>query len=385
MNTEIRDFVLEIYDTVVDSGRWQPVLDRFADMVGAMGCIVFEMDGEGDDRKLTAPLYSSKYDPELLAGYIKYFRQFELADQDLFEAHSLAADTIDLIDDSVLAASYEDLCRKPNVRQLMEYGICHRAAGLLNKDNSLRSRFSVQLGTGRGRSTPEERATMAVYLPHIAKALDLGRPAAQLTERHRSVVAALDQLKVGVCLLDKAGNVVLTNTEFDRQRADYGAFRVDPSGRLHLHDGADHARYQALLRDVLAHGHFGARPRKEAIATTRDGRIGALCIELAPLARFNELGSTPLEGAILYSLDTGTITNCDPAHLARVFGLTEAEASLTPLIFEGLTNAQIAEQRGRAVDTVNAQVKSVLAKTQCANRTQLARLLAGFGMDYIAD
>lgn len=380
-----RDFILQIYDTVVDAHKWPEVLDQLADMVDAMGCIVFEMDGVGPDRRLSTPIHSSKYDRELLEGYIKYFREFELVDQDIFEQHSLAADGIDLIDDSVLAEDEDALLRKPNVRQLMEYGICHRAAGLLNKDNQSRSRFSVQLRTGRGRLNAVERQTLALYLPHIAKALDLGRPAVALAERHRSLVAAMDHLNIGVCVLDEKGHAVLTNAEFDRQRAEFGAFRIDPSGRLCLHDGADEARYISMLNDVLQHGHHGARPRKEAIPTTRDGHLGALCIELAPLERFNELGTTPLNGAILYSLDTARITSCDPALLVRAFGLTEAEASLTPLIFEGLTNAQIAEQRGRSVDTVSAQVKAVLSKTQCANRTQLARVLAGFGMDYVSD
>ena len=385
MGEDVRDFVLEIYDTVVDPQRWPGVLDRCAEMVDGLGCIVFEMDGHGPDRKLTAPLHSSKYDPELLTGYIKYFRDFELVDQDVFEAHSLAADGIDLIDDAVLAPSIEELKRRPNVRQLMEYGICHRAAGLLNKDNRQRSRFSVQLGTARGPLTAEENARLSVYLPHIAKALDLGRPAKQLTDLQRSVVAAMDSLKIGVCIMDRTGSVIVTNTEFERQRAEYGAFRIDPAGRLHLHEGADQARYASLLEDALAHGHHGARPRKEAIPTNTDGKTGALSIELVPLERFAEMGSAPLHGAVLYSLDTAQITTCDPVHMMRVFGLTQAESELTPLIFEGLTNAQIAQQRGRSVDTVNAQVKSILTKTHCANRTQLARVLSGFGMDFLQE
>jgi DNA-binding CsgD family transcriptional regulator len=35
------------------------------------------------------------------------------------------------------------------------------------------------------------------------------------------------------------------------------------------------------------------------------------------------------------------------------------------------------------VETVNAQIKSLLTKTQCANRTQLVRLLSGFSADYL--
>ena len=69
--------------------------------------------------------------------------------------------------------------------------------------------------------------------------------------------------------------------------------------------------------------------------------------------------------------------------VGRVFGLTESEMLLTGMIAEGLTNRQIAERRYRSQETINAQVKSVLSKTQCSNRTQLVRLLSTYGMEFL--
>jgi DNA-binding CsgD family transcriptional regulator len=224
---------------------------------------------------------------------------------------------------------------------------------------------------------------MGLVLPHIAKALDLGRPALYLASVHRSLIAAMDRLRIGVCILDRRGNVVVANEEFQRQRERYGAFRIDPGGRLHLHDKADGARFKELFSDALEHGRYGARPRKEAIATAHDDGIGALCIEIAPLDQVEEIGSRRLCGAIVYSLDTSLPTFCDPSLLQSVFALTNAEAELIELVGDGLTNAEIADRRSRSVETVNTQVKSVLSKTQCANRTQFVRLFMNFGADYL--
>lgn len=224
---------------------------------------------------------------------------------------------------------------------------------------------------------------MTDVLPHIAKALELGQPAAQLALAHRSLVAAMDRLRIGVCILDGRGNVVLTNKEFQRQREAYGAFRIDARGRLRLHNGADQQRFAALMSDALNHGRFGARPRKEAIATTSESAISALCIEISPLDQVEDLGSAGLGGSILYSIDTNLPIDCDAAPMRRAFRLTETEAVLAELLGEGFTNAQIAERRSRSVETVNVQVKSLLAKTQAANRTQFTRLMMNFGVNFL--
>ena len=383
MADDLRDLVVDIYDTIADPARWSGVLDRVSDGLGARGCIIFEMQGLGDDRTISAPYYSSLYQAELLSGYLSEHGATEMADQDIFEAHSLASDGINLIDDDVLADSDEALFARPNAQQLLKYGIKHRAAGLLDKDNNTRGRFSVQLKPEQGRLTPDQRGFLDQVLPHVAKALDLGRPAVDLASAHRGLVAAMDRLRIGVCLLDAQGKVIVANQEFQRQREAYRTFRTDRQGRLQLHDGADRRRFSQLLSDQLSHGRHGARPRKEAISTDKGDAASALCIELAPLDHVDEVGAKGIGGAILYSLDTSLPVGFDPTLMRQIFGLTSTEAQLTEMVGEGLTNAQIAERRERSVETVNAQVKAVLGKTQCANRTQLVRLLTSFGRSFL--
>lgn len=383
MSDDLRQFALDVYDTVVDSTLWPGVFEQFAQKIGAAGVVVFEMDGIGPDRVLQASHHSSGYDPALIDGYVRQFAAEEMAEQEIFARYSLITDGINLIDDSVLMKSDEDLFQQPNVRWLMQVGLKHRVGGLLNKDNVNISRFAVQLAANRGRMTDEEKARLGEILPHIAKALELGRPAAQVNRMQQSLMAAIDRLKIGICILDGRGCVVTQNTEFRRQLAEYDAFRIDPSGRFHLNDGADEGRFATLTSDVLSHGSHGARPRKEAIGIQRNERPEALCIEIAPLTRLEAMGNRPFNGHIVTSLDTSQALTCDAAALQQVFSLTEAETGLTSMLGEGLTNAQIAERRERSVDTINAQVKSVLSKTQCANRTQLVRLLTSFGTDLL--
>ncbi len=377
-----RELVLEIYDTVADQTLWPGVLSKLAEKIDARGCIVFEWSHADNQRQLIVPHASSWYQRELLEGYVQKFGADEARDQDVFEAHSLASDGIDLIDDSVLAETRQELEKFDNVKQLIKFGICHRAAGLLNKDNTAQSRFSVQFKADRGPMTAPERAYLGGVLPHIAKALDLGRPAAQLAREHNSLVQAMDRLNVGVCILDAQGKLALGNQEFQRQLDSYRAFRVEPDGLFRMSNPKEQKRYSTLLLDALHHGKFGARPRKEAITADSEN---FLCIEIVPLEKSQDIGSKPFGGFILYSTDTSQPVRIDPKPLQRAFGLTEAELGLVQALGQGLTNAQIANQRDRAVSTINAQVKSILAKSHCSTRTQFVRLMMNFGAEIVRE
>ena len=378
MADALRELVFDIYDTVAEPDGWADILDRMTEDLGGFGCIVFEWEGGRRAQKLIAPHFSGRYHAEMLSTYLEKCFSLEAEDQDIFEAHSLNDDLIDLVDDSVIAPSIAALRQRRNVEILEMCCIRHRAAGLLDKTNTAQARFSVQLGTDRGPLSAADHAYLRDVLPHVAKALDLGRPARQLAVQHKSLITAMDRLTIGICILK--GRCIVANEEFRRQLASYRIFCLGAAGQFDLREPDWQARFAALQADALAHGRFGARPRKEAIPTGSDS---FLCIELAPLKSLTEIGTTPLDGFILYSIETSRPLHCHAEPIQEAYHLTATEMSVIREIAKGGTNAQIAQQRARSVETVNHQVKSILSKTGCANRTQLVRLMMSFGAGFL--
>lgn len=141
MQTETQRTILSIYDAVAEDTLWPGVLHRLATQIDAVGCIVFEWHTTRHGRKLVAPLASANNDLAAIKTYIEKCFEHEARDQEIFEAHSLAQHQIDLVEDDVLAADVASLKQLPNVKTLQKLGILHRAAGLLNKDNTAISRF----------------------------------------------------------------------------------------------------------------------------------------------------------------------------------------------------------------------------------------------------
>jgi len=60
--------------------------------------------------------------------------------------------------------------------------------------------------------------------------------------------------------------------------------------------------------------------------------------------------------------------------LKAAFDFTPAETEVVRALTEGGTLAQVAEQRGRSIDTIRAQLKSIMAKTETRSQTELVRL-----------
>lgn len=382
MTQSVNDITLRIYDAVSQPETWPDVLDQIVELSGAHGSILFEWEEKGGERALAAPYFSGRYPQSIITQYLEHCAPLEARDQSIIRRHTQDHDAVELLDDSVLASSVEELKAQPHVRLLSSFGIFHRAAGVMNKDNRWISLFSLQLPSARQPLNADERANLALILPHLAKALDLSIPTRQLHHRYRSVLAAMDKLTLGICIIDARGMIVSRNEEFRRQQEAHRCFRISADGRLKLTDSKGQARLEHLMSHAAAHGRFGARPRKESVISHTDD---VLCIDVCPLTYSDDMGSDLFGGYMLCSTDTSLPTACNVERVKDAFGLTPAETALIEPIGLGLTNPEIADRRERSVATVNAQVKSVLAKSNCANRTQFVRMITRFGARFLVD
>ncbi|MES0884609.1 helix-turn-helix transcriptional regulator [Roseibium sp. SCP14] len=378
----MNELIHSIYDAAIDPKLWPAVLDRLVDASGAFSCAIFESDEYGGSIPFQVAHMSNAFPITEFKNYALQYLAHETVERSLAKSALSTFDEIEAISDEAVYDDYEEFLNQPNVKSMMEFGLRHRVIAFLNKDNLDLSQFTLQYADGRGPATAEELNRLNVLLPHLAKSLDLSRPARQLASERLDVLGAMDRLVVGISVLDRHGRIVQENREFCRQRQECGVFEEAPNGVLRFKNAKDEKRFHELKSDVRNHGKFGARPRKEVISK-EDG--GYLSVELQHLNRFGEISSGIFTGFVLYSIDTSLPVSINPAALQQAFGLTQAEAALIPALANGMTNTEIAETNGRAVPTINGQVKSILSKTQCSTRTQFVRLLMSFGVNLLRD
>jgi len=381
MDTNLNPLILSIYDAAVDPLLWPRVLDDCALAAGALGCAIFEFHDAERQVPFSISHSGAEFPGEVIFEYNKKHIDQEVFDRDSAKRFTCLSDPIEAISDEIVYDDYDEFLSRENVKSLMSVGLRHRVIAFLNKDNLDIGQFTLQYPDGRGAATAEELARLNILLPHLAKSLALGTTAMNLMAMRKRMFEAFEGLDTGVCVLDGKGRILLENPEFERQRLELKVFCKTLSGKLRFLDAGDQKRFEWLSDQVCNHGQFGGRPRKEVI-TNRDGVT--LCLEIMKVSRIAELTSQIFDGAVLFSRDTSRPVAIDSLAVQRAFRLTDAETALVEQIAEGLTNAEIAEKNGRAVPTINGQVKSILSKTRCANRTQFVRLLTSFGMSGVS-
>lgn len=379
MSHSSNSIILDIYDTIIDQHRWSHTLDKIARAVGGRGCIVFELtESHSTTPALRASHFSAAYDPELISGYINGFSHPELAEQSAILNLLTREDEIEVFGEEHLPSAAGGAEQGANVQALAAFGIHHRAAAFLNKDNRTRDRFAIQFSRRHGPLAQTDRKILNEILPHVAKALELGRVFSKIQGSAGALADAINRLRIGICLIRANRQVVCENNEFRRQREEAGVFFQNRKGQLEMRDAASQNWFYNMTSEAHRHGQFGARPRKEALGGLRSDS-GKLAVEIAPLTSANAFGERQLDGYIVYSLDTARKLSLDLGLLSKVLTLTQSEADLVGFMAEGLTNREISQRRDRSIETVNSQVKSLLSKTDCANRTQLIRLASSIG------
>lgn len=382
---DLLQMVSSIYDTTLDRGLWPAVLHDIARAVGASGAMIFELTEENGVSKINCPYLSENYDPAMVRDYLRKHNAQEIRDQAEFVRLSSDGAKIELINDTEFSLPTDDLHAQSNVRHMMAFGLKHRAGTLLNKDSWQIDRFAFQYSNKRGPSTDAEKKVANVLLPHVAKALRIGRPLSDNELLLSAFGQQVNDLDFGICLLSPQGFPIATNVEFDRIVEDAPVFQYLSTGQLALNETNDLDRYRALIDQVDVHGKAGAYPRRQSLFFPQLDDETGIFVEICPVSNTEKLGRLPTGSRLITAMDSGTFKSLGADIVSRFFPLSKSEATVLEFIGEGLTNKEIADLRSRSLETVNSQVKSLLTKTHTRNRTELVQLSLSLATPFAKD
>jgi DNA-binding CsgD family transcriptional regulator len=129
------------------------------------------------------------------------------------------------------------------------------------------------------------------------------------------------------------------------------------------------------LRRIAESERKGDRALVEAIRAERPSgkRDFGLIVKPAPQPRY--LDGQHISAIVVFISDPDRHTAMAPASLAKLFGLTPAEAALSVLLADGLTLDEAAHELSIARNTVRAHLRSIFAKTGVTRQTMLVRLI----------
>jgi DNA-binding SARP family transcriptional activator/DNA-binding CsgD family transcriptional regulator len=360
----------DIYDASLDPSLWPEVLIKCRTFIGGQSATLFAKDATR--KSLNIYFEDGGLDPHYKQLYFgEYGKLDPFTTGHLLAEVGAPLSTIDFLPFGEFHESrfYQEWARPQ--------GLIDFASAVIEKSATSVAMFGIFRHERDGVVDDDARQAMSLIIPHIRRAVLIGR-----TVEHKSMEAAtfadtLDGLSAGVFLVDEADRLVHANES--------GQSMLDTRDVLHLTRGRLGARDPSpdkALREV-----FGA-------AGGGDGAVGAKGISIPMTALGGEqyvahvlpltsgarrrAGSRYAAVAATFVHKAALKLQSPPEILAKTFGLTPTEMRVLLAIVEVGGVSETAKALGVADTTVKTHLHRLFAKTGTARQAELVKLVASY-------
>jgi DNA-binding CsgD family transcriptional regulator/PAS domain-containing protein len=363
------DLIGGIYDATLDATLWSPVLARAAEFVGGSAAALFSKDPAGDSGDVYYQVGIDSYYQKL------YFDKYVSLDPTT-TGHFFAE-----VEQPVAIADFMPYDRFLETRFYREWvqpqGLVDFVSAALEKSMTSVAMFGVFRHERDGIVDDEARRRMRLILPHIRRAVLIGRLFKLEQAEAASFADILDGLSAGMFLVDGRGAIVHANRAA-RAFLDDSDFLSSIGGRLTARD----PHVDRALRDVFAAADLGdAEIGVKGIAVPLSARTGlGYVAHVLPLTSGDRrrAGIAYAAAAAVFVRKAALETPSPPEVIAKAYNLTPSELRVLHAIVEVGGVPEVAAALGIAVTTVKTHLARLFEKTGAKRQADLVKLVAGF-------
>ena len=373
VNEQNLQAIAHIYDVTTDPSAWVSVLDELSRQVGALGTSLLVTDST--IQELTGLTVSTR----IRAHAVTYQNDFYKKEAEFLShvaqvVHKQRLSTAPEWVEQVAARGFP----RHNLDEIEPFfrsvGIYHRFASPLNFHPTFFDIVTFHFGQRDKRSLAPDLHIAHWFLPHLAKASEIGRPFRLLEARFRAVLEVLDRFHLGVIMLSHNGHIVIDNWAAQRQFDTADGLQKTTQKKLVAQDRDANLALQKALKNALSLPSLNHSSSAQQLVINRPAGASPLLLEVSPL-RNEEIGiNTPLSGALVIVVDPDDHRIVDTTGLSALFGLSHAEQQVCDLLVSGYDTHDMAATRNTSPETIRNQVKSLLQKTNTHRRAELVRL-----------
>jgi DNA-binding CsgD family transcriptional regulator len=366
----VSSLIGEIYDAALDPSLWVPVLHKARALIGGCAAALFSKDA-------TKKCLNVCYDD---GGLDPHYKQ-------------LYFDKYATLDPSTIGHLFSEIERPVSIADLLPYdefretrfnkewarpqGLVDFVGVALDKSATGVAMFGVFRHERDGRVDNETRRRMRSIVPHIRRALLIGRMIDFKGDQAATFEGVLDAVSVGMFLLDETGRMVHANAAGVAMLAQ-GCVLRSAHGKL----AANNASATQALHDVVATASSddtaGGRRGIAVPLTARDGkRYIAHALPLLSAARRRAAATSGAVAALFVRTATLRIPPA-PEVIAKTFNLTPTELRVLLGIVEKGRVSDTADALGISQATVKTHLHRLFRKTGTARQADLVRLVAEF-------
>ena len=243
-------------------------------------------------------------------------------------------------------------------------GALGRAADRQDAARANRSRVAGRSATPGLDGKPSVGSKIATHVP---PRLDAG---------FRDVEAlafVLDQIPVGVLLVDGAGHLVWMNRNA-RTLIHTGDGITLCDGRPAAHSVGDSAALDQLVERAVASSKRGATRDPEMIVVPRESEAHSLVAVVRPVDRPDGSRAKGAARAVIFLSDPDNDLRTSRDRLQGLFGLTPAESHLVSLLAAGCSLRAAASRLAITNESARTYLKHAFEKTGARRQAELVRL-----------
>lgn len=367
VSQEHLDFIPRIYETITQPENWNSVLQEFAFLCGAADSQLIFADTLLEE--VSFRHRSFKHAPEVLAKMDEAImangsgaQAFEVVSQ--YPVQTWVTEEI---------AHKKPIDQLPHVKLMKELIGQERSVALcLNATPIWFDGLILHFKTERGNITEDETAISQIFLPHMAKAVEMSRPFLLLKQRFNAILSVIDRLQIGIVITNEVAEIITCNSEAENQLAGNNGLSQSRNKKLHSRSGK--------IQTILAEQIFAAANTKDPAAfqatilsPKRTGELPWL-LDIFPLGNLGGEIDRRFKGAAILITDPDKKEMISTRGMEKIFDLTQAESNICELITRGFRAEDVAEERNATLHTVRSQIKSLLHKTATSSQLDLVRL-----------
>ena len=366
---ELADLIGQIYDAALKPAQWPEVLRPLGAYVGGSAASLFTKTA---DAKTGSAVYDVGIDPAFRKLYFDYYVKLDpmSVGQVLAPIEEPVA-TADLIpyDEFLETRFYKEWARP---QKLVDF-----VGAVLDRSATTAAMFGVFRHERDGVVDAAARERMRLIVPHVRRAVLIGRLIDLKTAQAATMSEVLDGISAGMFLVGAAGAIVHASAS-GRVLLDRGDVVTTSCGRL----AATDAQTDQVLRDaLLAAGQGDLEVGVKGIAVPLIGRDDEPYVaHLLPLnaGERRRAGKTYAAVAVVFVRKAALDVTSPAEVIAKTYKLTPTELRVLMAIVEIGGVPEVAAALGVAETTVKTHLRRLFEKTGTSRQVELVKLAASY-------
>jgi DNA-binding CsgD family transcriptional regulator len=365
---ELSAVIGDIYDAAIDPAFWQQALGSICAYVGGHSGVLFWHDAEKQSAQV---LYIHNDDPAFTRLYFeKYLPMNPVFPAATFMPEGVVHSTTDFISPPELEETrfYQEW--------IAPQGIADSVAVNLEKGILRSALINIRMDAALGFENEKARQRLSVLVPHLQRAVSIGRLFHQKEANERALTETLDHVEASVFLVGADGAIAFVNDPARRMLQEATLVREE-GGALH----ATAADTDRIFQDIFASAKtgdasVGVRGVAVPLAGSSQERWFAHVLPLTS-GRRREAGYA--HGSVAAVFVRKSAPNAPPPleSLAKIHKLTASEVRVLDAVLKVKGIKEIAEMLGLSQATVKSHLHNVFRKTGTNRQSELVKLMAG--------